>query len=466
MKCNSTRPAGRGVRRREFLRHGAVGTGLAWLVSAAGGGCRKATPGAAPAVLRGAVEEVRTAIVGYGVQGRTLVDDGLGIPGVRFAAACDIWPYALRYAQGHLRVFGHEVSAHADFDEMLAAASDRGVRAVIIATPDAWHSPYTVRALRAGFHVYCEKMMSNTVEGARAMVRAMRASGRLLQIGHQRRSNPEYRYARERILADPDVLGRIVNASAQWNRSVAGSREIGYGEKYALPRATLERYGYADMREFRNWRWFRRHGGGPVSDLGAHQIDIFSWFLGSRPATVVASGGADYFTGREWYDNVMAIYEYRRPEGGVRAFYETLTTTSAGGGYFESFMGVNGTLRMSEMPGGTCLYREPHVAEQTWAGRRWVNERAEETLFPADIATMALLDVRASRNQYANDFPVRLTKMAHQPHLENFFNAIRGTEALNCPADEAFASEAAVFKVNESIAADRKLVFSAADFEA
>jgi len=69
---------------------------------------------------------------------------------------------------------------------------EQDLDAVIVATPDFWHSPHTVACLEAGLHVYCEKAMSNTLDGARKMVLAARKTKRLLQIGHQRRSNPKY----------------------------------------------------------------------------------------------------------------------------------------------------------------------------------------------------------------------------------------------------------------------------------
>ncbi len=71
-------------------------------------------------------------------------------------------------------------------------------RRVLIATPDFWHAPMTNTCLKAGLHVYCEKMMSNTIDGARSMVRTMRETGKLLQIGHQRRSNPRYLFTLNR----------------------------------------------------------------------------------------------------------------------------------------------------------------------------------------------------------------------------------------------------------------------------
>lgn len=262
-----------------------------------------------------------------------------------------------------LKKYGHDLKAFEDYREMLSSTE---LDAVIVATPDWLHAPHTVAALKAGKHVYCEKLMSNTVEGARSMVKAARESGKLLQVGHQRRSNPRYIHVRDRLLRENKLLGRITNLNGQWNRAVGA--DLGWPERYTIPENKLNRLGYANMHEFRNWRWFKKYAGGPISDLGAHQIDIFNWMLGSNPSSVMAGGGVDFYKNHEWYDNVMAIYEFPTPQGMVRAFYEVLTTTSAGGGYHEYFMGTEAALKMSENPKYTKLYRE---AQAPPGSRMW-----------------------------------------------------------------------------------------------
>ena len=59
----------------------------------------------------------------------------------------------------------------------------------------------------------------------------------------------------------------------------------------------LAKYGYANMHEFSNWRWFKKYAGGPISDLGAHQIDMFNWMYETTPLSVMATGGVDYYDG-------------------------------------------------------------------------------------------------------------------------------------------------------------------------
>src|ERR1035438_10756187 len=95
------------------------------------------------------------------------------------------------------------------------------------------------------------------------------------------------------------------------------------------------------MHEFRNWRWFRRYSGGVISDLGAHQIDVFNWMLGSNPVSVIAGGGRDYYTNHEWYDNVFAIYEYPTEDQVVRTSYQVLTTDRKSTRLNSSHLGIS-----------------------------------------------------------------------------------------------------------------------------
>jgi len=432
---------------------------------------------AAPALMRAADGGSRTlnvGLIGCGEQGRVLLNAALKIPDIRFKAVCDIWAYNRTYAERLLGKFGHEARPFEDYREMLSAVPD--LDAVLVATPDFVHAVHTNAALKAGKHVYCEKLMAHTVDAARSMVLTARETGKLLQVGHQRRSNPRYQHARDKIVRESKMLGRITNSSGQWNRAV--TEDLGYPARYALSEAKLNEYGYANMHEFRNWRWFKRYAGGPISDLGAHQIDIFNWMLGANPSSVIAGGGVDYYKNHEWYDNVIAIYEYATPAGPVRATYQVLTTTSAGGGYHEYFMGDEGALKISENPKYTKLYREArapewdHWVDQGLILRPGSGEGAPVALKPWEKprpklggpSKAATVDVRETAELSAWDIPVTLDKAIHQPHLENFFDAIRLGTPLNCPAESAFASAVTVLKVNEAVAARQMLTFKPEDF--
>lgn len=405
-------------------------------------------------------DDLNIAIIGTGAQGQVLMNACLKIPGIHFKAVCDIWTaYNQRRAARLLKKYGHAVNAYEDYREMLAKEKD--LDGVIIATPDFWHAKQTVACLEAGIHVYCEKEMSNTLTGARKMVEAARKTDKLLQIGHQRRSNPRYIHCYETLIKQAKILGRLTTINGQWNRAV--QPDLGWPKKAVIPPAVLRKYGYESMHQFRNWRWYRGLGGGAIVDLGSHQIDIFNWYLESRPKSVVASGGIDYYEKKthEWYDTVLALFEYETKEGKVRAFYQTISTNSSWG-YFENFMGDQGTLNISESASRGGVFREPSAPDwRKWVDLGYLKAPKEETKKPEPGV---VLDVRETIAPPEYGIPVVFNDPYHKPHLENFFNAIRGKEKLNCPAEIGYETAVTVLKVNEAVATGRKLMFTPKEF--
>ena len=443
------------ITRREFIgTTAAAGAGL--LLSSCSPDSNPKTGGA----TKSANSKINLALIGCGAQGQVLLDSLTVIDGINLVAVVDIWDYNRNSNVRRLKGLGFDVKGYENYEDLLAHEKD--LQAVVVATPDFWHAPVTNACLKAGLHVYCEKMMSNTIEGARSMVQTMRETGKLLQIGHQRRSNPRYMFALNKLVRDAQICGRLTAAQAQWNRTV--TNDLGYPKHSEITAEQLAKYGFKDMHQFRNWRWFKGLGGGPLSDLGAHQIDIFNWWFGTTAKSVMASGGSDYYTNHEWYDNAMVIYEYELPTGMARAFYQVQTTTSAGGGYFEMFMGDEGTIKMSENPSITKLWREDR-STKSWdelVGKSYLQASA----VAATTTDADKVDVRETAPLLQYDIPISFAKKIHQPHLENFFNAIRGQAKLNCPADEAFASEYVIHKANEAIAAQKTIAITKAETEA
>jgi predicted dehydrogenase len=407
-------------------------------------------------------DDINVAIIGVGDQGRILLESAVKIPGVRFKALCDIWTAWNQQNQSRfLKAYKQEHNDYVDYKEMLDKEKD--LHAVIIATPDFCHAEQTVACLKAGLHVYCEKEMSNTLEGARQMVAAAKETGKLLQIGHQRRSNPRYIHCYEKLLKDASVLGRITTVNGQWNRSVQPPRA--YPKDKGIDEATLAKYGFKSMEQFRDWRWYKGLGGGAIVDLGSHQIDIYNWFLEATPKSVVATGGTDYYDKKdhEWYDNVMAVYTYETKKGTVRAFYQTITTNSCQG-FFEVFMGDQGTLVISEAGSRGQAYREQAAPDWAkWVKNGYLNAPPEKKEEKSD--TGALVDVRESPTPEEYKLPVELKDPYHKPHLVNFFNAVRGQGKLNCPAEVGYESAVTVLKVNQAVEAGCKLEFKPEEFK-
>ncbi len=402
--------------------------------------------------------ELRIAMIGPGSQGRNLLTQCLKIPDVRFVAICDIWPYHQTYARNILKKYDMPVHVYADYQELLAAETD--LDAVIVATPDWVHAEHVGACLRAGLHVYCEKEMSNTIAGCRSMVEAARETGKLLQIGHQRRSNPRYWHARKMIEKDK-VLGRLTHVYGQWNR--AKRYDLGWPKGKELDQATLDKYGYENMDRFRNWRWYKQYSGGPMADLGSHQIDVFNWFLQTRPVGVLASGGLDYYEDREWYDNVFAIYEFNVGGHTVRGSYQVLNSTSHGG-FFETFMGDEGSLVISEDARKGFLFREVQAKRREWEDEASMVETMGRDAIQLKIGETLAPD--GSKDPESQRLLAESQKPPHQVHLENFFNAIRVGSPLSCPAEIGFETAVSVLKANEAVENGCRVEFTADDFKA
>ena len=265
------------------------------------------------------------------------------------------------------------------------------------------------------------------------------------------------------MLGEAKLPGRLVHAAGQWNHPVA--EDAGWPRKQAIPDDVLRRYGYADMHELRNWRTLRKYGGGPLADFGAHQIDVFNWFLGRTPKSVLAAGGIDFYKTHQWPDNVMAALEYETTEGTVRGSYQVLTTTSAGGsGNFEHLMGEDGSIKISENPKWTKVFREPTAVEDwsEWVERGYLSRKDKAS--PPPAAPGGEVSVQETGVVESYDFPVVLDKPPHQPHLENFFDSIRGRAKLNCPAEEALRTEAVLWKTYAALDARKMLSFTPEDF--
>lgn len=439
------------MKRREFLEAGAAGAGLALL------GARGGEPGKPPS------DELNVALIGAGDQGRVLINSTLPIPGIRFRAVCDAWPYRQQGTRHYLSVYRHKATAYGDYRELLE--KEKGLDAALIATPDAVHAEQAIACLKVGLHVYCECPMSNTAEGARAMARAAKETGRLLQIGYQRRSNPRYHHVLHRLLREAKLPGRLTHLNAQWCQPVAD--DLGWPKAAEMSAEELKPFGYASMHEFRNWKHFRKHSAGLFADLLGHALDVANWFLASPPKSILAAGGADFYKGRQWHDNVMAILDYDTPDGLVRAAFQLLTTTSNGGvSAFEHFLGTEGSIRISEYAKWTKLFREPHAPDwDKWANLGYVAREPSPAPQPKEGGGAKSEDPHVVKSRETGlvtgyDLPIALDKLPHQPHLENFFEAIRGKATLACPAEAAFPATVAALETNEAIEAKRLLALS------
>ncbi len=432
--------------RRDFLRSATAAAGAGMMVSQVSMGQDSAGP----------EDQLNVALIGAGEQGRSrLMPQCLKIPGIRFQAVCDIWEYSQKFASRTLKAYDQPVTVYEDYQEMLASEND--LDAAIVATPDFTHAPITKACLDAGLHVYCEKEMSNTLKGAREIVKAAQESDQLVQIGHQRRTNPRFMHAQKMI--QEGNLGRITHVRGQWNRATILNRST--PKKYMMDEEKLKKHGYDSMNHLRNWRWFKKYAGGPMCDLGSHHIDIFNWFLGTPPSAVQATGGLDYWgekTDREWWDNVLALYEYQTEEGPVRGFYQVANTTSFRG-YYTAYMGFQGSLLISEQSQKGYMVREQRAEKQDWVDLAEKSEQMGQEAIELEVGktkqkTKQGMDVKEAAN-----------KPPHQPHLENFFASIRGEQELTCPPEIGYETAVTVLRANEAVRKAKKVQFDESEFK-
>ena len=273
-------------------------------------------------------EKVRVGMIGVGSRGRYLTQQIQQSTNLQVVAICD--NYELNYERAIALTEG-KATAYRDYKALLDAG---GIDAVVIATPLAHHDYITIDALQAGYHVFCEKAMARTLDGCKAMVDAHLATGRVLQIGHQRLFDPVYLEALKHVQAGD--IGKITQIRAYWHRHDDWRRPVPAG-------SGLERHI--------NWRLYKDSSAGLMTELASHQIQVANWFYGSVPERVMGSGSISYWKdGREVYDQVALIYDY---SDGRKLLYDSMTNNRLYG-IEEQILGDLGTIE----PETNRLYSE------------------------------------------------------------------------------------------------------------
>jgi len=183
------------------------------------------------------------------------------------------------------------------------AIEDKDIDALVIATPDHWHAPMTLEALKAGKNVYVEKPCSHNPAEGEMLVAAQKKYGKLVQMGNQRRSTVVANKMMEEI--KEGIIGDVYFART-WYANTRGP--IGFGKKAAVPdyldwelwQGPSPRVDYRDNIHPYNWHWFWHWGTGEALNNGTHEIDVARWALGvDFPKKVVSLGGRYCFTGKD-----------------------------------------------------------------------------------------------------------------------------------------------------------------------
>ena len=286
-----------GCNRRDFLKAGAF-------FIAAGG---KAWGDNAPS------NRVRFALVGCHRYSRGLrvATTVVGLPGVEIAVVCDVDSRARDFAAKLLgEMSGVTPRKEKDFRKVL---EDPTIDAVISETPDHFHAWSAVMAMRAGKHVYVEKPCAYCPRECEIIMDTWRKTGKVMQVGSQRRSTPQY------IEAIAAIRSGSLIGKAHWGRCWYNTirKPIGRGRPVDPPawldwdlwQACAPREGFRDNLVHYNWHWFRKWGTGECGNNSVHFVDVARWALGvDYPERVTSTGGKFWMPDDqdwEWPDTQM-----------------------------------------------------------------------------------------------------------------------------------------------------------------
>ena len=294
--------------RRSFLKV----AGAASANAIAGAKIYALTAQQAPSKPVGANDHIQIALIGAGGQGQYDTHTALQLPGVKLVAVADCYNGRLDHCK---EMWGEDIFTTRDYRQVLLR---QDVDAVIIGTPDHWHKQIAVEAMEQSKDVYCEKPMIHEYADGPEMIRAARASGRILQIGSQRVSSMLYAKAKE-LLAQ-GAIGKLNMVSAHWDRNSS----IG-AWNYTIPPDANEQTcdwlrfeGSAPKKPFSTerffqWRKWKDYGTGVAGDLFVHLFSGTHFVTGSHgPMRGMATGGIRFWKdGRDADDVVLGLFDYK-----------------------------------------------------------------------------------------------------------------------------------------------------------
>jgi predicted dehydrogenase len=275
--------------------------------------------------VQGANDRVRLGVIGCGGRGLHLIRMAQRAGGADFAAVCDAWDVRREEAR---KLIGANVPADADFRALL---DRKDADAVIVATLDHHHAHMTVAACRAGKDVFVEKPMTSLPMQGHDVVRAMRETGRVIQVGVQQRTTEPFLEAKLRFV-DSGRLGPVRMVRTVWNANrgyltpvPAGMETKPAGLDWDAVLGWLPKMPWDPKRYFNRFAYWDFSTGGQTGGLFVHLIDVVQWYLGvTRPLSAVAIGGIyQHNDGRDTPDNINFILDYT---GGLNVTFEATIT--------------------------------------------------------------------------------------------------------------------------------------------
>jgi predicted dehydrogenase len=371
--------------------------------------------------------------IGVGNRGSYLLDKFVEQPDVDLVAVCDVYePYAARerdaihprwVAMGRIPRSGAPhpgtVGLYRDFRDLLARDD---VDAVCIATPDHWHAVQTIQALEAGKDVYVEKPLTITLHEGRRMVEAQKRTGRVVQVGLNRRGSPVYRdlapKVRDGLIGDVRLARayRISNMAPEGiGRLPPEDPPPGFDWDLWLGPRPSRPYQYNIAPYY--FRWWKEYSS-QMGNWGVHYMDAIRWMLGEQAPVAVSAHGTKTVVDddRNIPDTMEVTFQYASGALVVFGIYEASGGPGLPHGEIE-LQGTKGTLYVSE--GGYRIVPSRPGQFQTWERLVEPREsRREETASSDDIGE--------------RDSTVHL--------IRDFLDCVKTREEPLCPLEEGHRS--------------------------
>ena len=441
-------------------------------------------------------ERVRVGFIGTGDEGGVLMTEHPK-DYMQIVAVADLRPANLERAfkgdgndvrAGLNKILGNDEAAKvqkfSNHKEMIAAKDELGLEAVIIAVPLSQHAPIAKEALDAGLHVLSEKLMANSIPACKEIIQIAKQKDLLLAVGHQRHYSVLYDNANE--LVKTGLLGELKYIRAQWHRnnSFPGSDQWRKEkkikeEKDSLADVPLQDFGYENVDQLINWRLYNETGGGLMAELGSHQMDAASIFLGKvHPLAVSGYGGKNYYgihgvgpedkwdDDREIDDQIYVTFEFPGPKYDANdeqkkrdiciVTYSSINTNRLEP-YGELVYGSRGTLIMKTEK-EALLYKEEGRGS-TGGGpdqRLWVVENSSGGGPALDAYETTAPTAAASASQIED------VSRGYKEEMEHFAYCIRNNrpvEELRCNGTVAMADAIMALTANMAMKYKRRIEF-------